>query len=213
MDMVWLEGLLVSKADSPSTEAGANPLASFNEGSEGGVVEPEPRPAPDKTVDAENSGRTESDTQGTLPPADNSILPEFEFHTNNLLARSTPKKDRLLKTEPTLCGDAESSFLYLPSAVTHIEGWEPVPSSRSPSPMVLRKSPSKEEEREQRAHQVITESITTLLGKRQASKEEVVATAQNGRLAKRSRPLFRAKVGVSPLLFGEEIYNVFTVVE
>jgi hypothetical protein len=60
--------------------------------------------------------------------------------------------------------------------------------------MVLKKSLSKEEEREQRAHQVIADSITTLLGKRQASKEEVVA-AQNGRVAKRSRPLSRAKVG------------------
>jgi hypothetical protein len=60
--------------------------------------------------------------------------------------------------------------------------------------MVMKKSPSKEEEREQRAHQVIAESITTLLGKRQASKEEVVATVQNGRVAKRSRPLSRNKV-------------------
>ena len=64
--------------------------------------------------------------------------------------------------------------------------------------MVLKKSPSKEEEREQRAHQVIAESITTLLGKRQASKEEVVTTAQSGRVAKRSRPLSRVKVGRSP---------------
>ena len=148
-----------------------------------------------------------------FPPADNSVPPEFEFHTDNFLARSTPKKDRLLKPEPTLSGDAENGSLHLLSAVTPIEEWETVPSSRSPSPMVLKKSPSKEEQREQRAHQVITESITTLLGKRQASKEEVVATAQNGRLAKRSRPLFRTKVGTSSLLFGEEIYNLFKVVE
>lgn len=70
-----------------------------------------------------------------------------------------------------------------------------MPSSRSPSPLVLKKSPSKEEEREQRAHQVIAESITTLLGKRQASKEEVAGTTQNGRVSKRSRPLSRTKVG------------------
>ena len=74
--------------------------------------------------------------------------------------------------------------------------------------MVLRKSPSKEEEREQRAHQVIAESITTLLGKRQASKEEVVTAAQNGRVAKRSRPLSRAKVGGLSLFSGGEVYNV-----
>ena len=67
--------------------------------------------------------------------------------------------------------------------------------------MVLKKSPSKEEEREQRAQQVITESITTLLGKRQASKEEVVAIAQNGRVTKRSRPLSRAKVSGPILAF------------
>ena len=79
--------------------------------------------------------------------------------------------------------------------------------------MVLKKSPSKEEERERRANQVIAESITTLLGKRQASKEEVAATAHNGRLAKRSRPLFRAKVGISYFPFREEIQNVFIVVE
>jgi len=79
--------------------------------------------------------------------------------------------------------------------------------------MVLKKSPSKEVEREQRAHQVITESITTLLGKRQASKEEVVATAQNGRVAKRSRPLSRTKVGGLSSLSGDKIYNVFAVVE
>ena len=79
--------------------------------------------------------------------------------------------------------------------------------------MVLKKSPSKEEEMEQRAHQVIAKSITTLLGKRQASKEEVVATAQGGRVAKRSRPLSRTKVGKSFLLSRDEIYNAFTVVE
>jgi len=79
--------------------------------------------------------------------------------------------------------------------------------------MVLKKSPSKEEEREQRAHQVITESITTLLGKRQASKEEIVAIAHNGRVTKRSRPLSRTKVTRSSLLSGDKIYNVSTVAE
>jgi hypothetical protein len=88
-----------------------------------------------------------------------------------------------------------------------------VPSSRSPSPMVLKRLPSKEEQREQRAHQVITESIATLLGKRQASKEEVVVTAQNGRVAKRSRPLPRTKAGNPSSLSGDDIYNVFTVGE
>jgi len=160
-----------------------------------------------KTANAENSDGTEQSPQEAFPPADNSVPPEFEFHANNFPARSTPK-DRLLKPEPTLSGDAESSSLHLPSVVTPIEEWEPVPSSRSPSPMVLKKSPSKEEQREQRAHQVITESITTLLGKRQASKEEVVATAQNGRLAKRSRPLFRTKVGTSSL-FLERKFTIY----
>ena len=155
-------------------------------------------------VGAENSGGTESSPQETFPPADNSILSEFEFRTNNFLARSTPKKGQLLKPELTLGGDVENGSLHLPSAVTHLDEWEPVPSSRSPSPMVLKKSPSREEEREQRAHQVIAESITTLLGKRQASKEEVVTTAQNGRVAKRSRPLSRTKVGKSPSLLGME---------
>jgi hypothetical protein len=79
--------------------------------------------------------------------------------------------------------------------------------------MVLKKSPSKEEEMEQRAHQAIAESITTLLGKRQASKEEVVATAQNGRLAKRSRPMFRTKVGISSLFLEWKFTNMFIVVE
>lgn len=162
---------------------------------------------PTKTANTENSGGTELNPQGTFPSADNSILPEFEFHTGNFIARSTPKKDRFLKPEPTLSGDVESRSQYLPSVAMHTEEWEPVPSSRSPSPMVLRKSPSKEEEREQRAHQVITESITTLLGKRQASKEEVVTAAQNGRVAKRSRPLSRTKVGGLSLFSGGEIYT------
>ena len=153
-------------------------------------------------VDAENSGGTESSPQEMFPPADNSILPEFEFRTNNFLAHSTPGKGHLLKPELTLGGDAESSSLQLSSVAARLEDWEPVPSSRSPSPMVLKKSPSKEEEREQRAHQVIAESITTLLGKRQASKEEVIITAQNGRVAKRSRPLSRTKVGKSYSLPG-----------
>ena len=155
---------------------------------------------------------TEPNLQGTLPPADNSVPAEFEPHTDDL-ARSTPKEDQFLKPEPTLNRDAKSGSLQLSSAVTHIEEWEPVPSSRSPSPMMLKKSPSKEEEREQRAHQAIAESITTLLGKRQASKEEVVATAQNGRLSKRSRPLSRAKVSRPSSLSGGKIYNMFIVVK
>ena len=163
-------------------------------------------------VDAENSGGTEPNPQETFPPADNSILSEFEFRTNNFLARSTPKNDQLLKAERTLGEDAEGSSHPLPSVVTHLEDWEPVPSSRSPSPLVLKKSPSKEEEREQRAQQVIAESITTLLGKRQASKEEVVTTAQNGRVAKRSRPMSRTKVGKSSSLSRDEIH-AFTVTE
>ena len=47
VDMVWLEGLLVSRADSPIAEDGANPLAPPNEDSEGETVEPGPRPAPE----------------------------------------------------------------------------------------------------------------------------------------------------------------------
>lgn len=47
VDMVWLEGLLVSKADSSMTEDGAKPLAPFDEGSEGGVMELGPGPAPE----------------------------------------------------------------------------------------------------------------------------------------------------------------------
>jgi len=79
--------------------------------------------------------------------------------------------------------------------------------------MVMKNSPSKEVEREQRAHQVIAESITTLLGKRQASKEEVVTSAQNGRVAKRSRPLSRTKVGTLSSLSEDKIYDVFVVTE
>jgi len=225
VDMIWLDGLLMTTSSSPMTEDGANTMQPRSEDGEGGVVKPEPAPEPvlecmffsspslpltkSVEVDAENSGGTESSPQETFPPADNSILPEFEFRTNDFLARSTPRKGQLLKPEPTLGGEAESSSLQLPSAVTHLEDWEPVPSSRSPSPMVLKKSPSKEEEREQRAHQVIAESITTLLGKRQASKEEVVTTAQNGRVAKRSRPMSRTKVGKSSSLPGVEFTTRF----
>lgn len=79
--------------------------------------------------------------------------------------------------------------------------------------MVLIKSPSKEEEREERAHQVIAESIATLLGKRQASKEEVVATAQNGRVTKRSRPLSRNKVRSLSLWYEGGIDDAPTVLE
>ena len=147
-----------------------------------------------KVDDAEDADGTGSNQQETFPPADNSIAPEFEFYTNNFLGRSTPKKGQPLRSESTLGGDTESCSLHLSSTSTHTEGWEPVPSSRSPSPMMLKKSPSKEAEREQRAHQAITESITTLLGKRQASKEEVVATGYNGRVTKRSRPLTRNRV-------------------
>ena len=230
VDTFWLEGLLVPTANSPITEDSVNPPPSLREDDEGGVAEPGSAPKPvlqrahlcltllplTKSVaaaTAEDSGGTESDPQEICPPTDKSILPEFEFRTNDFLARSTPSKDRLLKLEPTLGGDADSNLLDISSAGTHVDGWEPVPSSRSPSPMVLKKSPSKEEEMEQRAHQVIAKSITTLLGKRQASKEEVVATAQGGRVAKRSRPLSRTKVGKSFLLSRDEIYNAFTVVE
>lgn len=226
VDMIWLEGLLVSATNSPITERGINPPAPLNEDNEGGVVRrgPELESVPrgtlsrltlppltkvTKIANAENSGKTEPNPQGTFPPADNSIPPEPEFREDNL-ARSTPKKDRLLKPESTMSGDTESHSLYLPSATTHTEDWEPVPSSRSPSPMVLKKSLSKEEEMERRAHQVITESIATLLGKRQASKEEIVANAQNGRVAKRSRPLSRAKVGGPSSCSGDEIYNVYS---
>lgn len=231
IDITWLEDLLLSVADSFVTENEISSLAPPNK-DDGGFVEPEPSPAPEsvprgmvfrssfllpltrtvETANTDNPRRIESNPKGTFPPADNSILPEFEFRTDNFLGHSTLKKDRLLKPEPTLNGDAESNSLQLPSAVTHIEEWEPVPSSRSPSPMVLKKSPSKEEEREQRAHQVIAESITTLLGKRQASKEEVVVAVQNGRQPKRPRPLSRAKVGGSSLIFRGEIH-AFTVVE
>ena len=152
-----------------------------------------PPPLAETTL-AGNSCGTEPTSQRRLPSVDNSIPPGFEFHTNDFLGHSTPKRDRLLKPGPTLDGDTENSSLQLPSVMAHTGGWEPVPSSRSPSPMVLRKSPNKEEEREQRAHQVITESITTLLGKRQASKEEVVATVHNGRMTKRSRPYSKNKV-------------------
>ena len=152
-----------------------------------------------KVANVGNSEGAELNPQESFPPADNSILPDFEFRTNNFLGRSTPNKDRLLNPEPTLGGNVESSSPHLSSAATPIEGWEPVPSSRSPSPMVLTKSsPSKEEEREQRAHQLIADSITTLLGKRQASKEEVDATVQNARVTKRSRPLSRNKVKLTP---------------
>jgi len=228
VDMIWLDSLLMTTTNSPMTEDGASPTPPRSEDGERGVVEPGPAPEPvlqralfsftflplTKVVeiDAENSGGTESNPQETFPPADNSILSEFEFRTNNFLARSTPKNQHITP-EITLGGDAVGSSLPLPSAVMHPEEWEPVPSSRSPSPMVLKKSPSKEEEREQRAHQVIAESITTLLGKRQASKEEVVTTAQNGRVAKRSRPMSRTKVGKQSLLPGVEIHNAFTVAE
>lgn len=40
VDMTWLEGLLVSTADSLAAKGGANPLAALNE-DDGGVVEPE----------------------------------------------------------------------------------------------------------------------------------------------------------------------------
>ncbi|KAF9650190.1 hypothetical protein BDM02DRAFT_3259867 [Thelephora ganbajun] len=187
VDMAWLESLLVSTINSPMAGHDVNPLPSLCENNEG--VEPTSAPKPVLQSNAENYDGTEPNPQETFPLADNSILPEFESHTSDS-ACSTPKEDWLLKQEPTLTGDAESSSLRLSSAAAHIEGWEPVPSSRSPSPMV--RSPSKEEEREQRAHQAIAESITTLLGKRQVSKE-VVVTAQNGRGVKRPRPLSRAK--------------------
>lgn len=79
--------------------------------------------------------------------------------------------------------------------------------------MVLKKSPGKVEEREQRAHQVITESITTLLGKRQASKEEIVSTAHSGRVTKRSRPLSRNKVRSSFTFSKDKVDGAFTVFE
>ena len=206
--------LLMSAAGSLEAEDDANPAPSLRGDQEGGVVRAGLAPKPVlkraffrltpltsfslteavKVDDAEDAGGIESNQQETIPLADNSIAPEFEFYTNNFLGRSTPRKGQPLRSEPTLGGDAESCSLHLSSTSTHTEGWEPVPSSRSPSPMVLKKSPSKEAEREQRAHQAITESITTLLGKRQASKEEVVTTGHNGRVTKRSRPLIRNRV-------------------
>lgn len=167
-----------------------------------------------EVADVGNSDDAEPNPREVFPPADNSLLFDFEFRTNNFLGRSTPKKDQLLKPEPTLGNNAESSSLHLSSVATHIEGWEPVPSSRSPSPMVMiTKSPSKEVEREERAHQVIAESIATLLGKRQASKEEVTATAQNGRVTKRSRPLSRNKVRSLTLFSEGKIDQAPTVLE
>jgi DNA replication regulator DPB11 len=230
VDTSWLESLLVSTTNSPVVEGGVNLLPPLckdrGEGAEqiDTTLKPVLKRAflclsffsltkADKPADAEDSGGTESDPQETFPPADNSLLPEFEFHTNNFLGRSTPKKDRFLKPELPLGGDAESSSLHLSSPSTHIEGWEPVPSSRSPSPMVLKKSPGKVEGREQRAHQVIAESITTLLGKRQASKEEIVSTAQSGRATKRSRPLSRNKVRTSFIFSNDEADDAFTVFE
>ncbi|KAF9790343.1 hypothetical protein BJ322DRAFT_1035700 [Thelephora terrestris] len=192
VDTSWLGSLLVSTTDSPVTEDRVNLLPPLCEGREELVEEIDPVPNPGSKPDAGNSAGTESDTQETFPPADNSIPQELEFHTINFLGRSTPKKNRL-KSGLLPGGDTESSSLHLFSTSTPIEGWEPVPSSRSPSPMVLKKSPKKVEEREQRAHQVIAESITTLLGKRQASKEEIVTTTNSGRVTKRSRPLSRNK--------------------
>ena len=228
VDMSWLEGLLASVATSTMTEDGPNSLPSLSEDREEGAVEADSEDRPiliralplpldvlflTKFDTAGNSGGTDSNPQEAFLPADSSILPDFEFRTNNFLGRSTPKMGQLLKPEPTPAGDAESSSLYLSSAATHIEGWELVPSSRSPSPMVLKKSPNKEEEREERAHQVIAESIATLLGKRQASKEEVITTAQNGRVTKRSRLLSRNKVENLTSFSEDDIDDAFTVLE
>lgn len=46
VDMVWLDGLLMSATTSPTTEDGVNPLSPRNQGGEGGVTEPEPTPEP-----------------------------------------------------------------------------------------------------------------------------------------------------------------------
>lgn len=228
VDMLWLENLLMSTTNSLMTEDGTNSLPPLSEDQGGEAVEadsglirafsclPASFSLTNKVIKAANAGnfgRAESNPREVFPPADNSILPDFEFHTNNFLGRSTPKEGQLLEQEPTPGGNAESSSLHLSSVATNIEGWELVPSSRSPSPMVLTKSPSKEEEREQRAHQAIAESITTLLGKRQASKEEVVTTAQNGRITKRSRPLSRNKVRTLSLPSEGDIYDVLAVLE
>jgi hypothetical protein len=47
VDMAWLEGLVVSKPNSPTAEGGANLLVPPDEECEGGAVEPEQMPVPE----------------------------------------------------------------------------------------------------------------------------------------------------------------------
>jgi hypothetical protein len=109
-------------------------------------------------------------------------------HSGMFVGHSTPKRNapRLLRQEKSPAHDPLPT--ESPSSV------EKIPSSTTPSPMKIRDSPYKKPLLDQQATRKLQESITNLLGKRRSSTEEIANAPQQGRVAKRTRPMSRTKV-------------------